>query len=32
VLIVDDNATNSMVAEALCEMFDCTSEQAVDGL
>jgi CheY-like chemotaxis protein len=21
-----------MVAEALCEMFDCTSEQAVDGL
>ena len=32
VLIVDDNATNRMVAEALCEMFDCTSEQAVDGL
>jgi CheY-like chemotaxis protein len=21
-----------MVAEALCEMFDCTSEQAVDGV
>lgn len=32
VLIVDDNATNRMVAEALCEMFDCTSEQAEDGL
>ncbi len=32
VLIVDDNATNRMVAEALCEMFECTSEQAVDGL
>jgi len=32
VLIVDDNATNRMVAEALCEMFDCTSEQAGDGL
>ncbi len=32
VLIVDDNATNRMVAEALCEMFECTSEQAVDGV
>lgn len=32
VLIVDDNATNRMVAQALCEMFDCTSECAVDGL
>uniref|UniRef100_B0SX48 CBS sensor hybrid histidine kinase n=1 Tax=Caulobacter sp. (strain K31) TaxID=366602 RepID=B0SX48_CAUSK len=32
ILIVDDNATNRMVAEALCEMFDCTSEQVVDGL
>ena len=32
ILIVDDNATNRMVAEALCDMFDCTSEQAVDGL
>jgi len=32
ILIVDDNATNRMVAEALCEMFDCTSEQAVDGI
>jgi CheY-like chemotaxis protein len=32
VLVVDDNATNRMVAEALCEMFDCTSESAEDGL
>ncbi|MET0294031.1 MAG: response regulator [Phenylobacterium sp.] len=32
VLIVDDNATNRMVAETLCEMFDCTSETAEDGL
>ena len=32
ILIVDDNATNRMVAEALCEMFDCTSEQATDGV
>ena len=31
VLVVDDNATNRMVAEALCEMFDCTSECAEDG-
>jgi CheY-like chemotaxis protein len=31
VLVVDDNATNRMVAEALCEMFDCTSESAEDG-
>lgn len=31
VLVVDDNATNRMVAEALCEMFDCTSETAEDG-
>jgi len=31
-LIVDDNATNRMVAEALCEMFDCTSEQVADGV
>jgi CheY-like chemotaxis protein len=31
ILIVDDNATNRMVAEALCEMFDCTSEQVADG-
>jgi CheY-like chemotaxis protein len=32
VLVVDDNATNRMVAEALCEMFDCTSETVEDGL
>jgi CheY-like chemotaxis protein len=32
VLVVDDNATNRMVAEALCEMFDCTSECAEDGV
>ena len=31
VLVVDDNATNRMVAEALCEMFDCTSETVEDG-
>ena len=31
VLVVDDNATNRMVAEALCEMFDCTSECVEDG-
>ncbi len=32
VLVVDDNATNRMVAEALCEMFDYTSECVVDGV
>ena len=32
VLVVDDNATNRMVAEALCEMFECTSETAEDGV
>jgi CheY-like chemotaxis protein len=32
ILIVDDNATNRMVAEALCEMFDCASAQAGDGV
>jgi CheY-like chemotaxis protein len=32
ILIVDDNATNRMVAEALCELFDCTSEQVTDGV
>lgn len=32
VLVVDDNATNRMVAQALCEMFDCTCEAAVDGM
>jgi CheY-like chemotaxis protein len=31
VLVVDDNATNRMVAQALCEIFDCTSEAAGDG-
>jgi CheY-like chemotaxis protein len=31
VLVVDDNATNRMVAQALCEMFDCTCESANDG-
>lgn len=31
VLIVDDNATNRVVAQALCEMFGCTSETADDG-
>jgi signal transduction histidine kinase/ActR/RegA family two-component response regulator len=31
VLVVDDNATNRMVAQGLCEMFDCTSECAEDG-
>jgi signal transduction histidine kinase/CheY-like chemotaxis protein len=31
VLIVDDNATNRVVAQALCEMFGCTSECAEDG-
>jgi CheY-like chemotaxis protein len=31
ILVVDDNATNRMVAQALCEMFDCTSESAGDG-
>ena len=32
ILVVDDNATNRMVAETLCEMFDCTTESAVDGV
>ena len=32
VLVVDDNATNRMVAEALCEMYDCTSECVEDGV
>ena len=32
ILIVDDNATNRVVAQALCEMFGCTSELAEDGL
>jgi CheY-like chemotaxis protein len=32
VLIVDDNMTNRMVAEAMCDLFDCTCEQAADGV
>ena len=32
ILIVDDNATNRVVAQALCEMFGCTSETAQDGV
>ncbi|WP_297799637.1 response regulator [uncultured Brevundimonas sp.] len=31
VLIADDNATNRVVARALCEMFGCTSETVEDG-
>ena len=30
--MVDDNATNRMVAESLCEMFECTSESVTDGV
>lgn len=32
VLVVDDNATNRMVVEALCEMFGCSTESVSDGL
>ena len=32
ILIVDDNATNRIVAQALCEMFGCTSEAVEDGV
>ena len=32
VLVVDDNATNRMVVEALCEMFDCSTESVCDGV
>jgi signal transduction histidine kinase/AmiR/NasT family two-component response regulator len=31
VLIADDNATNRMVAETLCAMFECTSQSVADG-
>ena len=32
VLVVDDNATNRMVAESLCMLLGCTTESAFDGL
>lgn len=32
ILIVDDNATNRLVAEAFCDMFGCTSDSAEDGV
>lgn len=32
VLVVDDNATNRVVAQALCEMLNCSSESATDGV
>jgi len=32
VLIADDNTTNRVVAQALCEMFGCTCETVEDGL
>jgi two-component system, sensor histidine kinase len=32
ILVVDDNATNRMVAETLCAMFACTTESVADGL
>jgi len=31
-LIVDDNATNRIVAAALCEMFGCSAETVEDGV
>jgi CheY-like chemotaxis protein len=31
VLVVDDNATNRLVAETLCSLFDCTSRSVEDG-
>lgn len=31
VLIADDNGTNRVVAQALCEMFGCSSETVEDG-
>ncbi|MBV9512081.1 MAG: response regulator [Caulobacteraceae bacterium] len=31
VLIADDNATNRMVAETLCDMFGCTHESVENG-
>jgi len=32
VLVVDDNATNRMVAESLCGLFGCITESAADGV
>lgn len=32
VLVVDDSATNRMVAESLCVLLGCTTESAFDGL
>ena len=32
ILVVDDNATNRMVAQTLVEMFHCTSEEVHDGV
>jgi CheY-like chemotaxis protein len=32
ILIADDNPTNRLVAETLCEMFGCTTESVEDGL
>jgi signal transduction histidine kinase/ActR/RegA family two-component response regulator len=32
VLIADDNATNRLVAETLCDMFGCTTESVEDGV
>jgi CheY-like chemotaxis protein len=32
ILVVDDNATNRIVAQALCEMFGCSCETVEDGL
>ncbi len=32
VLIADDNPTNRLVAETLCDMFGCTTESVEDGL
>lgn len=31
VLVADDNATNRLVAETLCSLFDCTSQSVEDG-